>query len=137
MLRNIADRVLRRRDSTLQGAASSDGVAPQRHVLQNNRPMMEALEGRAMLTADVAGVWAGTRMGANGCIMSLQLVQKGTSVVGIEEIAITSNPQYYAEYNIIGTVSGDKFTFQDQSLISYVDAPGEVWLLPKYSVTVT
>ncbi len=103
--------------------------------------VIETLDSRMLLSANVTGNWQGT-VSQNGggatpaYTVTMQFIQTATSVSGTEDIAENGQPQYYADYTLAGTVTGNTFDFSDKSITKSNIQAGYYWLLVSASLQV-
>ena len=100
------------------------------------RPFLELLEQRLVLT-NVTGLWQGTltQPASNATYnFDMDLVQTQTSVIGTDVIQIPGTA-YIGELTLTGSVSGNTFTFQEQTFLINDPEPGYYWLTKSGSLT--
>src|SRR5262249_6105442 len=107
-------------------------------------PMLEALDVRTLLsTANVAGPWSGTLAQAPVVTVPqftyhLDLTQSGANVGGTERLSYQVNTtQYFAVFNVSGTVTGNALTYKDVTIASQNTQPGFTWILKTVNLTVS
>ena len=81
---------------------------------------------------NVTGLWQGTLYQPDWPYPSypyvLDLVQTQASVTGSSLIEITNQPQYYGEASLTGSVSGNVFTYTENSFLAQNPLPGYYWI---------
>jgi GH24 family phage-related lysozyme (muramidase) len=98
------------------------------------RPRLEQLEDR-ITPSSVTGQWQGTltelNYGGNPTLydFSMDLVQTQDSVTGTVLSQVDGESQYFAEYELTGSVSGNSFTFSETTITQQNSPPGVTWLI--------
>jgi hypothetical protein len=111
--------------------------APHVHL-----PVIERLDSRRLLSS-IAGLWTGSRTenGLSGTFanvtINLNLRQSGTFVKGTETRTTPRDPAYFADILTHGTLVGNIFTLQDDSITASQRPSNYKWLLYKATLTLS
>ena len=104
------------------------------------QPALDELDSRLLLAANITGLWEGTLTQPNGGIqttydfvMNLVQNQNDNSVQGVSRIELT-NPASFGVMTLTGTMSGNTFTFQEQTIAYQNLTSGYAWLIKSGSL---
>lgn len=90
---------------------------------------------------NLTGVWNGTLSQPNGpvyrdFVYSMDLRASGSSVMGTARISLIGQPQYYGDFEILGTANGAGFDFTELRITAQVRPPsGSNWCLKSGTLT--
>jgi hypothetical protein len=102
------------------------------------------LSGCSSSTAPPTGVngkWDGTLSQPNGpvylnFVYSMDLKESGSTVTGSARISLVGQPQYYGQFSVSGTLTGEAFDFKELQITAQVPPPsGSSWCLKQGTLT--
>jgi hypothetical protein len=106
----------------------------------------ESLDRRLLFStsSSIAGLWQGTRTEAGlsggtfaNVTIDLNLTQKGQLITGTERRSSPADSEYFANMQMHGTLVGQAFDFQDDSITSQDRPSNYKWLLYKVTLALS